>query len=363
MILTDMSRYSCGMRCRRERLWRYEYENPDGTFGLERNELSLFLHFGKSCHKALAAVRSGAPVDSAINEASESFVQEAYSRGMIVEVPDDVSFVIAEQAALLEALVRAWSKVRLPSILYEYELISVEKEGVEKMDEFVGLMFRCDTVERRRATGEIFIRNYETVSDPNEAWRRKFDTDVQCISEPWAVEQSVGPVSGVIVEGLAKGRRKKLKTPDGFTWRVQQQSPLIYGNLEYRSKEKVPVWDVQTGFEGGVKEWIETVPIEILFSQFSEIEISRHPPQVTKSWADQVVIEETCLRNDRSAFGNRLMCWPQNHSACSGYGTEMSKCEFYDLCWSGPESMKNYRPRIANHEKELERLCQLPSCS
>lgn len=379
-ILTDVSRYQTSLTCKRKRYWGFERQNPDGTRGLERTKLNLFQSTGIAIHKALARIRRGDHIEEVLRDIIGDYVREAYKREIVVEVADDLSYVISEQAALIEALCRAWSKIRLPAILSEFELLSAEEESVLELSPEVSLMFRCDTVERRREDGRIFVRNYETVAEANEAWLHKFDTDPQCISEPVAVERRTGmPIEGVLIEGLIKGRRRRLKTEDGYTYRVEQSTPLLYGYKQSTSwgddwdwqkiagrSERVPVWDVQTGYPGGVAEWIDALPFEALSQHFVMTGKPRVHPEIEKSWERQFTGEEERIRHARELTDGALsppevldLAWPQNMTACNDYGTETGKCAFYNLCWGGLDNLNLYQPREPNHE--MERKCQSQS--
>jgi len=379
-ILTDVTRYQCSLTCKRRRYWGFERLNPDGSRGLERTKLNLFQSTGIAIHKSLARIRRGEHIEEVLRDTITDYVNEAYKREIVVEVADDLSYVISEQAALIEATTRAWAKIRLPAILSEFALVSAEEEATLDLSPEVTLMFRCDTVERRRADGRIFIRNYETIAEANDAWFHKFDTDPQCISESLAVERKLKcEVEAVLIEGLVKGRRRRLKTDDGYTYRVEQSSPLLYG---YRQKsswgddwhwqhlsgrwERVPVWDMQLGYPGGMTEWIDFLPYDVLSQQFVMNSRPHVNPEIEHSWERQFIGEEERTRYSRELTDGHLappevldVAWPQNMNACNDYGTETSKCQFYDLCWYGLDKLNLYQPRVPHHE--TERKCKSPS--
>lgn len=225
IIPTDRSRIADAEKCPRLRYWRFEH----GGQGIEQPGQWLDPLIGTAVHNGVESLLSGETVDVAVTRAILT-IDEAQGAGpiLIFRLGLDSEADIREGKLLAEALIRGWAMVRLPRLLAEFDVISVERE-MKKDFEFqshtVRLLVRSDIVMRRKADGSIFIRNLKTASRVDDKWRLKWAKDMSTFSEALAVEEALGePVAGTIMEGFIKGSREAWPKGSGdYHW----SSPLI----------------------------------------------------------------------------------------------------------------------------------------
>lgn len=192
---------------------------------------------------------------------------------------------LEESRALVEALLRGWCRTRLASFINEFEIISIELETPVLLTPGLTLQAKADLVVRSRFDGQVYVINWKTSSSKDtDQW----DYDVQMWTEALATEGTLGePVAGTIIELLYKGQRRY----------GCQLGPLIYA---YRKKDgsfggewsagstRVKVWDL----DGGVAQWVETLPIEKVSEQFIQCPPVPKNNDVVQGWINQLVYKE-----------------------------------------------------------------------
>jgi len=134
------------------------------------------------------------------------------------------SYLVAEQTALVEAMVRAYCRRRLRPLLEQFEVLEVEREGQWPLGEFGGdhqwdtpdadfqeavcrecgmreaeagptcrgemtFMSRPDALLRERATGHLHILSYKTAASWDVRQARSAEHDMQGLSEGVEIER------------------------------------------------------------------------------------------------------------------------------------------------------------------------------
>jgi hypothetical protein len=122
--LVDRSRIQSYHDCKRLRFLNFHW----GGTGLERRALGLPLLNGGQLHNGLAGLLTGKTIAETMAAVAADYRSIVAERGIVSEDPNVVEHLINEQLTLLEGLLRAWQMVRLPAILAEYEVVSVELE-------------------------------------------------------------------------------------------------------------------------------------------------------------------------------------------------------------------------------------------
>ena len=396
-ILFDTSRSKAAGNCQRERWWHYEYPTGQPVRGIDRKAMALPLATGIYVHNGLASVLGGKGIDEAIVEAVAEYKVECMRRGLNAEVASDVTYVIDEQAALIEALVRGWVRVRMPALLAEYDVLDVEREEWTALTPGLGtdsvagrfppveFQSRADVLLKRKGDGTVFDMNFKTTGTVDDRWVRAWETDVQTLSEIIPIERRLGvQLGGVLIEGLYKGARVPDKDKaTGDTVRVRSRSSLIYGykhpgnppfeeaaySGEYTSRKgwsRFNVWQEKAFGTAPVKYWVENVLIEEeLQGQFVSVPPILRAESMIADWTEQQVYAERRIRAARDAYDaattdaerRRILNehFPQTFAACDRFG----RCAFADLCHSDaikddPVGSGLYIERTAHHPKELE---------
>lgn len=370
MIYTSRSQHISGLECPR-RAW-HAYHAPNGNglvLGWERKVLNPALFTGICVHAGVTALLGASTIEEALAWALKRFDEETSKRGLDGDAP--------ECRALIEGMILAWHRVRLPRWLEEYEVLAVEREERAVLTEDVILLARADAGVKRKSDGSLFVVNFKTTSYGDQRWQVSFEYDMQLATETLAVEQRMGErVAGVIVEGLLKGEKRKDKDAEGNVIAERQNSPLIYGykfpgnpplepaayDWQYTRKkgwERFKVWEeafdpvYSTGMSP-VAYWVNWLPEEAVEAQFITLPpIMRSPQQITAKAGQIAAFErraheaaEAC-RRDPSKLDE---LFPQNEHSC----VWPSRCPFVDMCWvsnvsDDPAGSGLYQPRVSNH--------------
>lgn len=370
--------------CPRLRYLTYHYAGK----GLQRRSLALPLINGDFVHLALARLLTQEPLDDVIQDLSSKYRDAVMVRGI---QGVDTTFQINEQLCLLEGLVRAWDRVRKPSLLAEFEIADTpETEHEWELAPGIIVMVRMDAPLRRKRDGLLFIKDWKTtggIYGPD--WGLKYEHDSQILCYLSAAEAIFKePIGGLLMEGILKGKRAIDKSSTSpFQGQRIQQSDLCYG-FKVREKstglfffergwtkygEKFPVWDMP----GGIKEWLASEWSELDCQElFIPLPAIRPTKRELERWRRQMVHQEMAmfweveqvegLRRIAVSTGTN-MAWeaydfaldaafPQNRDYCYRYN---GPCSMHDACFveevgEDPIASGLYQERVPHHSTEEE---------
>lgn len=332
--------------------------------------------------------------------ARNGYLAEVADRGLELGAQESLeeSWTAQEQAALIEAFGWAYERVRLPHLLAEYEVVSIEQEEFTLLSGDVGQASRADAVLRRRSDGLLFVYQFKTSGNPGDArWEQSFQVDMQMMTETLAVERRIGErVWGVLIDAFDKGQRVtvnaetlKERPKEGEPTHEAQRSKLIYG---YRTENNPPVQKALYDWDGTTKKgwykfavwlndfsdasryvagmspveyWVQWLPVEVVEAQFKTLEPIMRDERATEAKVRQIVALEQHVRERRldmdtwdgsDPYGRQAaldMCFPQNERSC----WYPSKCAMFAMCHEAgvaddPEGSGLYRPRTLNHPVE-----------
>ena len=262
-VFTDRSRVEQFQRCPRSRYLAY---HQDGR-GIQSQRKPLPLVVGGSVHKGLESLLNGCDEEQAVLDALTDFSLHAdaleidtfESAAMILTMRQDACglymtpltdeeriaeqrvvedafgrYLRDEQAALVEAMVRAYCRRRLQPLLAEFEVLEVEREGewllgeisdadkpcsgedgiLREFHSFVAreetgnyycencgrgkrpiveaelwFMSRPDALLRERATNQLYLLSYKTAATWDIRKQRDAEHDMQGLSEGVEVER------------------------------------------------------------------------------------------------------------------------------------------------------------------------------
>lgn len=249
-ILFDRSRYQTGLACLRRRWYEYEYPNGTPTHGIVPAKLVLPLLVGACVHAGLAVLGQGAQrgerwIEQAVHEGlhgEEGFWPQVAAAGLQLEEGEDAPRVALEAAAIIEALLRAYSFKRLSLLLkgdpaQEFEVLEVEREDAYDLGNGLVLMARADALLREVCSGDFYVQSYKTAAQWDSRQEKANRYDVQGLSEVMAVQARLPEgqrIMGIRMEFLLKGRRAQYPEGSG-NWVTF--SPLIRG---YKTRDSVP---------------------------------------------------------------------------------------------------------------------------
>lgn len=355
LILYSRSAVVTDWTCPRKRFLNYEYSGR----GLSPAATPLELYFGILIHDGLAAIVAGIDIDAICNAAIKQFryhllegTNEDYEATQFAE----------EQCALGEGLLRAFARHIWPALMEEYEVVLAEQEMTFEHD---GLTFMAkpDLVLRHRESGDLLYLEYKTTSSIKEQWMSSWQYAVQVHSTVKAIEATLGEkVERVIIQGLHKGYISQYNRQESvfcYGYFKPGTPPFVKDTWSYIWKaglKKEPIWKR----EGGVKRWVEEMPINILSK-----ELPQTPPifindDLVNAFFRQRAIREHVIRNARNAIvenpadaaGYLDHYFPQNFEACNpGWG---KGCAYKKLCHgSHPDPLRvGFDIRHSHHEME-----------
>jgi len=268
---SSRSRIQDGMRCARMRYLAHEcFADADGNGGLSPVKVAVPLATGGAVHLGLAfllqdAIGAGPvsknerpDIEGAVEVALGEFKTQCEGRGLDLGELESQSFVYNEQLALVEALVRLAGMRVIPRLIEEYEVLEVERMDSRTLVDYPWeILWRSipDALLRSRETGDLFVLSWKTCSSYDQQRDQDARTDMQGLSEPWALEGRLeswrtgigrthntrevpqwfmdyceshpGPVEirGVQMIYLVKGQRRKDEQDNTY----KTQSPLLRG--------------------------------------------------------------------------------------------------------------------------------------
>jgi hypothetical protein len=268
------------------------------------------------------------------------------------EPPED------ELLALIEAMVRGWARVEAPRFFEEYEVVSVEREGVpQPLSSLVSLQYRADVVVRSRFTGNLVVINHKSSSGWG-SWSDQWTTEIQSFSEAYALASETGEVvDGTVMNGLHKGA---LRQTQG---KAHYASPLLFGYKQtypdgtvlYHADSKAPgapkvgepKWEKfeawREKFPGdvgfGIAAWIAWLPIHVVAASFMTSGVLRIPEKAVKAFVRaagwEAVQDEHVLREGTHA--DKLAHFAPKFGRYSCGTFEKPSCAFFDFCWRDRE--------------------------
>lgn len=345
LIFYSTSGVSTDWNCPRKRYYGSEYAGV----GLSGETTSIYLFIGQALHDGLAAIAAGVDIDT-LAEAANAQIKAGLLSGEYITPEEE--FYAAEQACLVEGLLRGFHKHVWPKFMESYKVVHTEKEmlyryGSAKSADGKGdlaFMAKPDLLVEDRE-GNVWYVEYKSTGKSDEKWTNSWATAVQLHSAVRAAEQMLGiKVTGVIVQGLYKG----------YVYKGQQGSPFCYGYFKHGEPpftedkwshtykpgfKKAPIWLRP----GGVKQWIEEMPENVLAEQFPQVPPIFIDDSLVDSFFEQrdfreheIAAASKALQNPDLTDENRKMIldmtFPQRFDQCSpSFGTG---CTFKKLCFS-----------------------------
>lgn len=204
---------SIGYGCLRRRWLRYLYKGK----GITQAQANIPLTTGTCVHDGIEFLMRNVAngcipsveqhylaeesnwLDSACSIALLSYQKIVDDSGL--EIGDQQQeFVLAQEMARTEALVRAWSIVELPQLVRYFNIYSVEDEIVVPLSEGIMFQARVDAILQERQSGRMYNYSLKTMKDYRERVNAKgkynalntdvrFETALQMQTEAWAAEQ------------------------------------------------------------------------------------------------------------------------------------------------------------------------------
>jgi len=339
------SHIECDQECRFK---RYMMFHADGRGYMPTNSASA-LTFGSMAHELLQNILEQGNEHETIVKRYKEQTSE-----------DDEVYV-----GLIEALVLAWKRIRLPQLMESYSIEDVEREYNFQLAPDIQLMTRIDAVLRNRSTDELYPLEFKTTSIATASYLEAYHYDTQTMLHTIATEARYKkPCSTVLMEHLYKGRK----------YNGQFTSSLIRGFYNFDTQETSysykknwqPFYltsdlaDLYIGNElpqwmSPLEYWISTLPYSELRKHLLNNEV-QHNQLALEEWTRATVFRErqimACLQDNSisisETFPKRMnrFCYSDRYSR---------KCPFFSICFEGckqPEEL-GLIERIPHHEQEF----------
>lgn len=342
--LTSKSRYITRKTCARKGY----YSNELGGHGIKPVKTAEYLSIGKSWHDAMERILRGEDYATVAAEEAERLKTSLTSskKAWGEEEPH------LQWARWMEGMVYAAGKYIIPSILAEYEIVSVEEETkfdlppqLEIMDPpppIVRLIGRPDLVLKRKLDGTYWYWEWKTTGWTDSRWLRQWDKDIQLQGAAKAIAATQGiEIQGCVVQGVYKGYIKEGVMSHPFVYAYASQA--ILGAMEgWQVKYDRRLMKLGTDvYPGGVQAWVDYLydtQSQVVTDQFprtlpitiNERLVDRYFAQL---WWDECRLWYARNNHIPDVDGDYLdQYYPQNFWECEP--SIGAKCEFGDCCWN-----------------------------
>lgn len=369
----------CYIDCPRKAYLTYYY----GGTGIVRKGLDIYMETGSLTHamlngvllfaKATGSVPGDAEMDEicsgAIGEYKKSILEKGFD-----EFSGELELEMTRQAALAEGLTRAWTLIRLPYFLENYEIVSVEEEHEVPFGEGQVLLSRLDGVLKRKSDGELFVGpEFKTTGWMSDDYIESFRYSTQTLSQGLDVLHTQGQLpAGVMMEFLYKGMKKK-DTNGEYVY----YSPLVrayrmvdeFGGETYgfdSSLGRKKDWKPFDTFTMGMGNWIPQIPLEILQNILFNTTVYRSEKELDE-WKLQCRIRQAFIQHGIVKLSeehptleaaDELMAtyFPARLDQFCYSNQYKKKCPYLDICYHSiddPIGSGQYVERTPHHEGEF----------
>lgn len=353
----DRSRTTCDWQCPRKRYLQYHW----GGRGVVSSETGYELVLGSVIHDAAAAIATAylqsRPVDI-------DTIAKTAGRVIFDFFPDDELYA-NEQATLTEGLVRGFYRSVWPTLVAAYPtVVAVEREVEYTLADGVIFMSRPDLI-MEDTEGEWHYLELKTTSWKKESWVNQWSTAVQLHSSLKAVEQTLGKMPmDVTVLGLYKGYVDdwgKQTSPLCYGYRKSANPPFTKEEISYSYKagfRRTATWEMP----GGVKAWVESMPLPILATQFPRTPAIFIREEMIAAFFEQRKIREFEIAQAVKVLEDQDMApmhgqfiaafFPQRFDQCNP--SIGRSCEYRRLCFGAIEDplQHGFEGRVPNHPQE-----------
>ena len=349
-------------RCQRARYYLYNYEG-----GIVKDNLTLPLFIGNCIHDGVAGIATqsvlngAADIDTIATDANK-LVYETLKEYYYPEVEfpkESAEWLLAmEQSTLVEAVLRGFYRLSWPAIFAKYpNFFKSETETIFPHDSCGKLNKKGPFVYKAKPdlvlAGEDGLLYFEikSTSSKKPEWVTSWNYAPQVHGTAKAIEFTYGKdVLGTIIQGFYKGYSQYGKYSSvlvyGYAGKGNPPFTKVTYSPDYRAGlKRTPVWEM----EGGVKMWIEKLPLETLSEQFPQTPLIPTNEGLAEDFFRQRAIREQDVKIEAAKIKEPSFkefkqlsldtFFPQSFSQCSpSFG---SPCEFLNICHGTPQAKED----------------------
>lgn len=356
MRRTSRSAEEAFRRCRRKYFYQYLYS---GT-GVTPPAVFLAPTLGTAVHEGMPLIVSSKgskqEVDKAVAHALSNWTENT-AAGFVDVLEPEWPRTREEGAALIEAFLRAWARVRLPHFLKEYKPLFAEEEMDIVLSPTVAFDSRSDLIVED-IFGNLWIIDWKTTSRSYD-WAKKYRRETQTFTQPYVASKRLNrPVSGTIFEGFWKGNSsgsiliRGVRKADGSYSGVAADAKLAGAERFDVWKEKFP------GLPDGMSPidyWVNWLPEDIVRDQFLTPQAIPADNARASRWMDitcmhvedvEAIVTHTDPEDILTHFYQSESDWN-----CIG-------CSFEPICWGSKDPARllkegSLAPRKDHHAKKV----------
>lgn len=193
-VYTSRSREEVFLDCPRKGYLEFLWEGR----GVVKKGVSVYLSTGTYFHQGMEilflAAKAGTlndeTLDYAVVNTNANYRQEIEDRGFDLEDGERKEFenyVVNEQTALIEGMIRLFYYRIMPDILARYNVIDVEREEIMEVENLV-IQGKIDVVLEEKDSGDIYIVSFKTSAGWDKRQAKSNEHDNQGLSETLLLE-------------------------------------------------------------------------------------------------------------------------------------------------------------------------------
>ena len=230
---SDRSRTLTGQRCPRQRWFEYHQPNGTETPGIVPTRLNMDLLLGLTFHQGVEGILNQVLTGNSftiieLDEIVKGVLEgtEGWpgmwpllkSKGLVLGDKEDAYYVYSEQAALAEALIRAYATVVLPKLLERFEVVEVERDDHAAFTSNDGTFtlnwgYRADALLMERDSLDLYILSLKTTKEFDRRKANDAERDMQGLSEVAAVDQRLKAWSDLLAKEFKEDVKGFIENP------------------------------------------------------------------------------------------------------------------------------------------------------
>jgi hypothetical protein len=367
-ILISKSHAETAWNCRRAEYYSYVF----GGTGLRGSGQSFHLDFGTIVHDALAHIARTVGQPDIIGPLATTVRERIYTVAQAAQMDVAIS---KQWASIGEGLIRAFYQRTWPTLMREYEVISVEQACVSQLTDDTWFIARPDLILKHRRTGGYWYWEYKTTGFTDGKWVNSWAKAVQVHSGIKAAQDTLKvEFEGCMVFGLSKGRRDHYNdiqtSPFAYGW-VNHGVPGILDSQYLYTATRGKGWErfATHSLVEGLGPWIAAMPTELLDAQFV-----RTPPislrtDLVEDFFEQLRHRALEISDAREQLAHVTTAaqardtlnryFPQSFKNCTPlFG---APCGYNDICFNqwvakDPLASLMYQRRTVEHQDEFIKI-------
>lgn len=283
---------------------------------------SFELSLGRIVHKATEFVLLGSKsLREAARYAEESILKVVMAGEVPKKVPVEFQDQFSREAQCLTGgLVWMWGLHVLPSLMAQFDIVSVEGRTTFKKDG-MALPTVGDLLLRDKTNPDLYVYpDWKTAAWVNNAWIDSWNRSAQLHTTAAAMEQTTGhEIAYCYVQALVKGRWERDRQQSPLCWaqfnpepdeakRAYRGQPLDQWVWEHTARKqwiRTPQW--MSGMS--IEQWCRAIPRGVALTLVPRTPPIIIDPHLVDTWWRQRVIKEKRIKEAKGDLINSTEVW------------------------------------------------------